>query len=372
MPMISYAQNREDVLLARVFPPGIPGFYVDVGASHPVDWSVTKHFYDRGWRGVNIEPATGSFAELAAARPRDVNLNVGVSDEEGTLTFYEIQPPLSGASTFCAAQAEWHRETGLSFAERSVPVTTLAKVCEAHIDETIDFMSIDVEGFERPALEGADWQRFRPRVVLVEATQPRTTVPTHDQWEPVLLKADYQFAAFDGLNRYYVRAEDAELATALATPVNVLDDYVPYEYSKQIEHYRWAFEAVNGQLSATQAAYQSLLAEFSYYAPSLSVLRADYERLERALTNTRAELEAVRGALAEARQLYEQLQPEVVTVRERTEAAHALFESIGPGGLGVARRVTQLSARHPRAGRTFKRGLRAALAVKRRLGSAGS
>jgi heptosyltransferase II len=76
--MVSYAQNAEDVVLRRAFS-GVPtGFYVDVGASSPVDDSVTLHFYERGWRGVNVEPDPDDFRALVAARPRDVNLHAAV------------------------------------------------------------------------------------------------------------------------------------------------------------------------------------------------------------------------------------------------------------------------------------------------------
>ena len=372
--MISYAQNREDVLLDRVFPRGVDGFYVDVGANLPVEGSITKHFYDLGWRGVNIEPSS-TFEELAAARERDVNLNVGVSDQAGTLPFFEFSPPLSTASTFSAEAAALHGEAGLPFVERSVPVRTLADICEEYVEGTIDFLSVDVEGHELEVLRGADWARWRPRVVLVEATRPRTTTDssgatplTHEVWEPVLLEADYLFATFDGLNRYYVRSEDERLVPSLQVPVNVTDDYVPHELAAQIEHWRWAFESAQRQLAAARAVNVALSEERAAFAPELSVLRAEYERLERALTSTRAQYETTRQVLLEARLQYEQLLPEIERVRERTEASHAMFEVVGPDGLGIARRVTALSARHPRAGTSVKKGLRAALGVKRRLG----
>ena len=50
------------------------GFYIDVGACAPEEWSVTKAFYDRGWRGINIEPDPGYHRQLLAARTRDINL----------------------------------------------------------------------------------------------------------------------------------------------------------------------------------------------------------------------------------------------------------------------------------------------------------
>ncbi|MGH9038853.1 MAG: FkbM family methyltransferase, partial [Acidimicrobiia bacterium] len=102
MTIRSYAQNYEDVLLTRVFPPGLTGFYIDVGANDPVQHSITKRFYDQGWHGINIEPARSPFERLVAARPRDVCLNVGLSDEPGQLSFYELPAESVGGSTFSA------------------------------------------------------------------------------------------------------------------------------------------------------------------------------------------------------------------------------------------------------------------------------
>ena len=88
MSFVSYAQNFEDVLLHRVFGGQDTGFYVDAGAYHPVVGSVTKAFYDRGWSGINVEPGS-VFAELAAGRPRDVNLQMAVGDRAGEAVFIE-------------------------------------------------------------------------------------------------------------------------------------------------------------------------------------------------------------------------------------------------------------------------------------------
>lgn len=230
MKLISYAQNGEDVLLDRLFTGGPPGFYIDVGANDPVQHSVTKHFYDQGWRGINIEPAPGSFARLQAERPRDVNLHLGVSDQESTLVFYDT-PSASGWATFSPAQAENLRAQGFQVIERRVPVSTLAQVCERHVDGPIDFLKIDAESHEREVLAGADFTNWRPRAVLIEANGVAL-------WEPGLLAADYLFACFDGVNRFYLRAEDRDLLPRLAVPVNALDDFAPYHYLREIEALR--------------------------------------------------------------------------------------------------------------------------------------
>jgi len=375
MTITSYAQNHEDVLLARLFPPGLNGTYIDVGAMDPVLHSVTKLFSDRGWAGINIEPATFPFERLQAGRPRDVNLNVGLSDHEGTLTLYESDPN-SGWSTFSADQASQHRESGLTFVERSVPVMTLAQVCQKYVTDTIDFVSIDVEGHERQVLEGGDWRTWRPRVVLVEATEPNTSITTHHQWEHVLLDADYLFAAFDGLNRWYVRAEDERLLAALATPVNVLDDYEPHRFTAQIADLRFWVETAQRHLAASRALNATLAAEHSAVLQEVATLRRDIRELNgraavlrdeytNVLGSTRAHYASVKDTVLSTSARIEQLRRDVIEARARTDSVSALFDNIGQAGLGVARRLTKMSARYPGAADASKKALGAALRVKR-------
>ena len=218
---VSYAQNYEDILLGRVLPMS-EGFYLDVGANHPVFHSVTKLFSERGWRGINIEPTPSLHRLLEVDRPRDINLNVGIGAADGNLTFYEATS-LHGWSTFRPDLADHYRNQGVPISTRSVPVTTLAKVCDQHVDRTIDFLKIDAEGFEREVLLGADFSRWRPRVVLIENAWPEI-------WESLFDGIAYRLAAFDGINRYYVRHEDESLLPAFAATANALDNFIPYEY----------------------------------------------------------------------------------------------------------------------------------------------
>lgn len=372
MSMTSYAQNREDVLLDRLFPRGLKGFYVDVGANDPVLNSVTKHFYDLGWRGINVEPSAVAFARLGEARARDVNLNVGISDREDTLTLHEFPPELSGISTFSAEQAAWHAEHGHRSEERSVPVTTLAKICAEYVDAEIDFLNVDVEGHEREVLSGGDWARWRPKVVVVEATQPATTNPTHQQWEHILIDAHYIFAAFDGLNRYYVREEDSRLAAGLATPVNVTDLYVPYEHAKAYADLRWSYDLVSRQLVAARAGNEALSAERQGWlgiTQRMDALRGQYHRLERALTTDRARYETVRQEIIQTHARCESLHGQLAGMAEQLAAAHRAIEGISPTSLAVARRLTQASTRYPGPGKTLARSLKLAGKARRALRS---
>ena len=95
---VSYAQNGEDVILWRALR-GVPkGRYVDVGAYDPDEHSVTKALYERGWRGVNIEPLPDAVARFREVRPGDETVEAVVAANAGdTLTFHYF--PGTGLST---------------------------------------------------------------------------------------------------------------------------------------------------------------------------------------------------------------------------------------------------------------------------------
>lgn len=222
LPRVSYAQNQEDILLDRLFGDR-PGSYVDVGAHHPIIDSNTYFFYERGWRGTNVEPLPHLHQLLTQFRPGDRNLQVAVSDGDGTLPFYEI-PSCTGLSTLSQAVAEQQRQRGLAIMEGKVAVRTLAGLVAEYRIEEPDFLSIDVEGHEEPVLRGAGLASWRPKVILVESTLPLSTSASHLGWEPILLRHGYQFVAFNGINRFYLR-EDLIHHSNLQAPVNVLDNF---------------------------------------------------------------------------------------------------------------------------------------------------
>lgn len=259
MPFVSHAQNAEDVPLWRVFKDQSDGFYVDVGASGPQE-SITTVFYQRGWTGLNLEPAPALFAELAAARPKDMNLQVAASDTGGTVTlFTDPDPARGGLSTISTEQAVRNRAVGFACERVAVPAVTLAELFAEHVRRPIDFLKIDVEGHERAVIAGADWTRWRPRVVVVEATEPMSPTPSHQAWEPLLLAADYRFALFDGLNRFYVRSEDVGLLPVLGYPACVFDDFIPARFAAlredrdtiwwQLHHMRLRAEAAEAEVA---------------------------------------------------------------------------------------------------------------------------
>jgi FkbM family methyltransferase len=222
--MISYAQNFEDVILARCFSGQNNGFYIDVGAGDPVADSVTKHFYDLGWRGINIEPHQGKFDHLAAARSRDINLQVAVSAQAGAATFYERQ--VWGLSSLNADSETLAAELGEIIKTYQVRTETLANICAQHVGaHAIDFLKVDVEGAERDVIKSMDFKRYPATIVIVEATHPNTQIPNHASWEQLLLGVGYIFVYFDGLNRFYLHTKDLALRSHFDLPPNIFDNF---------------------------------------------------------------------------------------------------------------------------------------------------
>ena len=239
MTFVSYAQNFEDVLLWRALRSVEQGFYIDAGAWHPDTDSVTRAFYDRGWRGINVEPSGEGFRRMEAARPADTNLQLALGAAAGTATFYALEGSLSGLSTLDAAVVPGYVARGWTVRETTVRTETLAEICRLHAPAEIHFLKIDVEGAERAVLEGADFRSHRPWIVLLEATEPMSQAPNHAGWEDLLLAAEYRFVWFDGLNRFYVPAERHDaLAPFFAAPPNVFDDFIraaDSEWARRIE-----------------------------------------------------------------------------------------------------------------------------------------
>jgi len=83
--MLTYAQNFEDVMLARLFAGQEDGFYIDIGAWDPTLHSVTRHFYELGWRGINVEPIARQHWLLLLLLPRDIHLQASVGPRQGRL-----------------------------------------------------------------------------------------------------------------------------------------------------------------------------------------------------------------------------------------------------------------------------------------------
>lgn len=224
MGIVSYAQNFEDVVLWRVLEDVNNGFYIDIGAQHPVVDSVSKAFYERGWRGIHVEPTTEHVQLLRSDRPDETVIQAVVAESPGVIHFYEI--PGGGLSTACREIAEEHRQKlGSPVVENLVTAVTLDDVLELSPSDKIHWLKIDVEGFEREVLAGWNCSSRRPWVVVIEATYPNTPHDTFQNWEDLICAKDYELVYRDGLNRYYLHQSQTERKDRFILPPNVFDGF---------------------------------------------------------------------------------------------------------------------------------------------------
>lgn len=246
MSFVSYSQNFEDVILWRALKNVQNGFYIDVGANDPKIDSVTQAFYERGWRGINIEPLPSHCKDLFRERPRDINLQCAAGAEVGEVDVFECD--VRGWATAAADVAEQHAAQGRKRVLHRVQVFPLKDICSQHVAGDIHFLKIDVEGFEKSVIDGMDFSRFRPWILLIEATKPNSIEEDHLKWEGSVLASRYFFAYADGLNRFYVSDEHSDLLGMFRYPPNPFDDFVCVEY-------------VNSESRAVQAEARAAEAE---------------------------------------------------------------------------------------------------------------
>jgi FkbM family methyltransferase len=168
-PNLCFGQDGEDLILDRLLGHQKIGFYIDVGAHHPIRFSNTYLFYKRGWHGINIDAMPGSMHAFSRLRPRDINIEVGVAQEPGLLKYYQFNEP--ALNTFDEQEAAHKNVPPYRLINTAcVPVERLKHLLEQHLPagQDIDFMSVDVEGKDHEVLSSNDWDRYRPRIVLAE------------------------------------------------------------------------------------------------------------------------------------------------------------------------------------------------------------
>ncbi len=307
MTFLSYAPNFEDILLWRALGHVANGTYIDVGAADPLHGSVTQAFYQRGWHGLNLEPAPALHARLCAARPADINLALGAGAMAmPAAPFYDVLD--SERSGFLPEQAQASRAAGLEVMQRSVALAPLAQLWRDHVAGTVHFLNVAVNGDEAAVLAGMDWQQCRPWIVLVRSA------PGSDQAASAarLAAARYTLAYRDGQKDYYVAEEQAALAGALALPPHDADRFTLYEghhYAYPLDDWRRrtaAAEQAAAEANAWVKAHEGGWNERLAHAETrLAQALHDLQHTDTVLTgqlrdsNARAEQAATRAAQAE-------------------------------------------------------------------------
>lgn len=167
---ISHATNCED-LMVSFYTGKEKGFYVDIGALDPVKYSNTYLLYMEGWRGINIEPRKDCMERFLRYRQDDINLNIGIDVDEKVLKYYSFEEP--AYNTILKERAEHVIYEGYSrlIEEYEIYVSPLSSIFSEYLpkNQQIDFLAIDVEGYEYNVLLSNDWTLYRPKFIAMES-----------------------------------------------------------------------------------------------------------------------------------------------------------------------------------------------------------
>jgi len=188
----SFSQGGEDVMLAGLFSKS-KGFFVDIGAFHPVKFSNTFLLYRKGWNGINIDAAPGSMDEFKKLRPRDINIESAISDKDEELTYYYLGKGNS-MNTFSKDFIDEHNFAGKVQKTINIKTQRLENILDKLAPATdIDFMSIDVEGLEINVLNSNNWDKYRPKAILLESFELMNDQNDYDlDLKGFLYKKDYK------------------------------------------------------------------------------------------------------------------------------------------------------------------------------------
>lgn len=163
-----FSQDGEEIYLKALFANKEKGFYVDIGANHPLRFSNTRWAYERGWNGINIEPDEQCYELLKRMRTRDINLNVGISQADEDKEFYSFSE--SALNTFDKQEAKKVSALNIygNYEVTKCQCRRLETIFEEHQTQKIDFMDIDVEGMELAVLQSINWEKVNIDVILIE------------------------------------------------------------------------------------------------------------------------------------------------------------------------------------------------------------
>lgn len=170
-PRVSYSRTGEDLIMEELFRNKYSGFYVDIGAYDPINFSNTYKYYLKGWRGINIDPSIETINNFNKIRPRDINLNIAVGESTGLSNYFVFENDASMNTISEAFKEEAQKSGTLILSEkREVKIDKLENILNQHLPENknIDVLSVDVEGIDLEVLKSNNWNKYRPTVICVE------------------------------------------------------------------------------------------------------------------------------------------------------------------------------------------------------------
>jgi FkbM family methyltransferase len=189
----SFSQEGEDLILLEYFKKKKRGFYIDIGAHHPFRFSNTYLFYKKGWRGINIDATPGSMNMFYKYRYRDINIEVPISNNNKRIDYFIFdEPALNSFSSKLSKERNANTKYKIKEIVKLKP-RKLSEILDDYITKNtkIDFMSVDVEGYEYEVLISNNWEKYKPTYLLVEILNTKLCQMENDKSYSFLIKKGY-------------------------------------------------------------------------------------------------------------------------------------------------------------------------------------
>jgi FkbM family methyltransferase len=317
--LISYSQNGEDIVLSRVLSNVRSGTYLDIGAGDSISDSVTKLFYDNGWRGINVEPDLRLFETLERDRPKDQNLFACVSLEPGDVSFWQATTHGWSTSNSTIANQISELEVISPQTRRGIKLDDLLQ----SFPSEIHFMKIDCEGDEASIIKTSTFTKKRPWIIIVETIKPRSNESNFAEIKMILLERKYSATFYDGLNHYFVDMNNPELINSDKWyPAGVRDGFRQRQFavalessekfSRETSELLLRIKELESEVLELSTEVENLLTAAGLDKTRLLEARHEKENLETRLLEARHEKENLETRLLEARHEKENLEVKIL------------------------------------------------------------
>ncbi|MFH0892356.1 MAG: FkbM family methyltransferase [Candidatus Falkowbacteria bacterium] len=165
-----YSQYGQDYILYQLFKDQKDGYFVEVGCVDGKHLSNTLIFEKMGWRGLLVEPHDDYVELIKKNRPNSIVCHCAASDKnKNKVTLYaDTMCSLSTLNPLNEQELKNHDKKKSDFKEMTVKQKTLQSLFDEHDVKSVDIMSLDIEGHETEALLGMDFNKVKPRALLIE------------------------------------------------------------------------------------------------------------------------------------------------------------------------------------------------------------
>ena len=190
----------EDIFVRRFFKKNSKGFYVDVGAYHPIKGSLTYDLYKNNWTGINIDLSKISIDLFKISRPKDINLRAAVTDFDGKTFFYENSPINQQNSLIENSNAK----------KTEIDCYKLNTILENHKIQKVDYLNVDAEGNDFKVISTFDFKKYKPSLVSIEYNDYNFENLMDSDMNILMEKNDFKIVSKFGVTCFYAHKENID------------------------------------------------------------------------------------------------------------------------------------------------------------------